>query len=67
MEIGRYRLVIYVEIFVIARCASNRIRYETTGSRRRSYHLIEIGTIAIQPLTLHDFISCDWVFSCNQP
>ena len=35
---------------------SDRIRYETTGNRRRSWHVTEIGTIVIHPLTLHDYL-----------
>ena len=44
---------------------SDRTRYETTGNRRGSWHLSEIGTLAIHNLTLHDFrrttdqIGCD--------
>ena len=32
---------------------SDRIRYETTSNRRGSWHLPEIGTLAIHHLTLH--------------
>ena len=33
---------------------SDRIRYETTGHRRESWHMTDIGTLAIHHLTLHD-------------
>ena len=33
---------------------SHRIRYETTGNRRGSWYMTEIGTLAILPLTRHD-------------
>ena len=34
--------------------AWDRIRYETTGKYTGSCHLTEIGTLAINPITLHD-------------
>ena len=33
--------------------ASNQLRNDMTRNRRGSCHLTEIGTLAIQPLTLH--------------
>ena len=42
---------------------SDRIQYETTGHRRGSWHLREIGTLAIHHLTLHDWF-LTIVFTC---
>ena len=35
---------------------SDRMRYATTGNRIGSCHLTEIGTLATDPLTLHDCV-----------
>ena len=53
---------------ILACAASDQSRYETTHNRKGSCHLNELMTLAIKPLTLHDyFVATAYYLSTHFP